>query len=163
MKKHLLSLLCLLVFALPGLADTYSLVMSEQGWSNAQKITSVGNNDITIQFVKNSGIDPAYYTSGSNLRIYGGNAITFTPKQNVTITEVKFTVTSEKYNNLSKVSIGNLTKPSKTEAKWEGEATSAFTINNDNSSQTRIKSLIVTYTSNSLPITCTPPYFQYCA
>lgn len=61
---------------LPEGAITKNFVVSEQGYANAETITSVTITDgITVTFDKgnNTSNPPKYYSSGSAIRCYGGN------------------------------------------------------------------------------------------
>jgi len=73
---------------------------SEFGFANAQTFPS-GDIDDNISFTtekNNSGTDPAYYSSGTNIRLYPGNgnggSITLTPTNGATITAVEFYASS---------------------------------------------------------------------
>ena len=54
------------------------VVFSEQGYSNADDVTTVKLADVTITFDKGTGSNaPKYYDSGTAVRAYSGNTLTF--------------------------------------------------------------------------------------
>ena len=97
MKKHLLTLLCLLCLGLPALAATETLVMSQQGWTNGQDLSqqTIDAKSCDVSFKQNSGSNPPkYYNSGTEVRLYAGSnkgcSFTVTQKKGVTISKVTF-------------------------------------------------------------------------
>ena len=53
------------------------VTFSEQGYANAEKVTSYVGETFSITFAKGSGsTDPAYYDSGTQLRLYANNTMT---------------------------------------------------------------------------------------
>lgn len=117
---------------------TKSLVMADAGLSNAADIANVQIGAVTLNGEKgtNSSNTPKYYDTGSNMRVYSGNKITFACEEN--ITSIKFTYTSNYETGLS-ASVGALNGTT-----WTGKTTSvSFT--NTVSSQVRITAVEVTY------------------
>lgn len=127
-----------------GEGGTETIVFADCGWSNGQKVTTYTKGDITLTFAKNGGSsDPAYYTSGSALRLYASNQLTVS---GATITNIEFEFV-DTYSHFTSVEPGTYTAPT-----WTGNSDNVvFTSDpNKNSSgkneQTRIVSMTVTYT-----------------
>ncbi len=82
MKQYLrFTLLLLLSFVLGGgysLAQDETIVFFDQGYSNGKTLTSETTNgtNCKITYAKGSGNAPAYYDSGSAVRIYKGGSFT---------------------------------------------------------------------------------------
>lgn len=54
-----------------------TIVMSEQGFENQQKVESINQSKLNISFNKGEGSTyPAYYTSGESVRLYSKNKMT---------------------------------------------------------------------------------------
>ena len=83
------------------LADGYREVMIDfpaMGYANATEITEIKKDGLTMAFDKGDNSNgPKYYTSGTAVRLYGGNSVTITGG---TISTVKLTLGSgEEYDN----------------------------------------------------------------
>ena len=108
-----------------------TFVFSEMGYSNAEKITEVQGTDVTLTLDKGPSTDPAYYTTGSALRLYNRNTMTVTSTTK-TIEKVVFTFsgTSYTFNSLkspaTSFSSGKY-EESGTTGTWTG-STSEFTV-----------------------------------
>ena len=115
-----------------------SVRFSELGFTNAQVISSINvDSNVTINASKASGAtNPAYYDSGTNLRIYSNNTLTFTSLIN--ITRIEFSFSSGYANGLS-ASAGTLSN-----GVWTGSAAS-ITFTNAGGSQVRITQVNITY------------------
>ena len=129
---------------LSGEEATVTITFADCGWSNSEKVTSYTKDDITLTFAKNGGSsDPAYYTSGSALRLNASNQLTVS---GATITKIEFEFASDSYSHFTSAEPGTYVAPT-----WTGNADSVvFTSDpNKNSSgkneQTRIVSMTVTY------------------
>ena len=126
----------------PELADfTSSFDFSAQGYENGKEIAEVSFDDITIVFDKGSNSNsPKYYTSGTAVRVYGGNSFTVTAKGK-TITAIAFVYGSgESNDNKIDANSGTFTSPN-----WTGSAQSiVFTIGGT-SGHRRIKTIAVKY------------------
>lgn len=127
-----------------GEGGTETIVFADCGWSNGQKVTTYTKGDITLTFAKNGGSsDPAYYTSGSALRLYASNQLTVS---GATITNIEFEFV-DTYSHFTSVEPGTYTAPT-----WTGNSDSVvFTSDPEKNSsgkneQTRIVSMTVTYT-----------------
>lgn len=72
------------------------MVMSEQGWENAQKIPGFKLSDGTVIALSTASgtSDPAYYNSGTTLRVYLNNTITIEGSKEIS----KITFETDVYN-----------------------------------------------------------------
>ena len=92
-----------------------TFVFADQGYSNAQVITS-GSIDNNISFTCAQGnsttAGPAYYDSGTNLRFYyssdgHGSEMTLTPAPGYAITGLEITTSGSSYNPTVKYEVDN--------------------------------------------------------
>ena len=116
-----------------------TLDFSSKGYTNAQEITSVEQDDITVRFDKgtNNNNPPKYYTSGKAVRAYGGN--TFTVSSDNTITQITITFGSDDGTNEITTDSGNYS-----DGTWTGSANEiTFTIGGSSGNR-RIASIAVT-------------------
>ena len=106
---------------------TVNLVMSEQGYSNGQVVTSISfysNNSETITATPAKGThkssSPAYYDNGQALRFYTGNTLTITSsKQNIIAVHFEFKdITS--YPGPFSANVGTYTQSSEDGGNWTG-------------------------------------------
>ena len=139
------------------LSDTYTF--SENGFENAEKVTSIEIGDISVVFSKAEGsTDPAYYNSGTALRLYMHNTMTFSAPDGAVISGIDFALAGGNWN-LSEVT------PSTGDAEfsfeeqsgnWTGSAQDVtFTLGDkidDKSTQLRIVSITVTYTPGQVAV-----------
>ena len=79
-----------------GEEKTVSVTFSELGYSNGQAFSSYAlDNVITVSASKaNGGSAPAYYNTGTALRLYGQNILTISAKDGYTIKSIKITAQS---------------------------------------------------------------------
>ena len=122
-------------------------VAADQGYANATVITAFNiDSNITATLDKANGTTaPAYYNTGSALRIYGKNTMTIKGGENVkSIDKIEFTFVSANYAGGLKSDPATYTVEGTT-GTWVGEADSIFFIN-DTTSQSRIKQITVYYT-----------------
>ncbi len=156
MKKFLLSFFFITLIAGLVKAETASITFSEARYENAQKITTVALNDnISLLFSKGSGSsDPAYYNTGTALRLYGNNEMLVKAAKGFNITEFVVTLTDGKYNNTLvngyTISSGEITK-SNNVYTWTGEAQEITLKNGGPSGHSKIVSVSVTY-STAAPV-----------
>ncbi len=148
--KQFFLLVLLLVGSTTGaLADEVTITLSEQGYSNEQKIASTTSGDVTLTYNKGtSSTDPAYYNVGTGVRVYAGSNMTITANSN-TITKV--IVTFAKNNNPTIYINSNGTNTStetESPAEWVGSATEVY-FNVTNKGHARIQSVAVTYEGTS--------------
>ena len=123
-------------------ATNHKIVTSELGKPNATVITSLKFGAVTATFDKgsNSGNAPTYYTSGTALRAYAGNTITFTGAVGITITEIKFTFGSSDGSNAILADSGTFSTDT-----WTGASNEVvFTIDGTKGNR-RLAAIEVTY------------------
>ena len=116
---------------------------TKMGYSNAQEITTVtvGEEDqVTIKFDKGSNSNtPKYYTSGTAIRAYGGNTITFTAPANLKIQKIVITFSSGEGTNEITADNGTWTSPT-----WTGSADTVVLTIGGTSGHRRIQSITIT-------------------
>jgi len=132
---------------------TASWVAAEQGYENAQDITGFDIDDnISVTIAQNEGSNAAkYYTSGSALRLYDKNSITFTAGENVeSIVKIVLNYTADNYSGLITATPEGYTVSAST-GTWSGDATTVTFVNDKDlfgetsNKQARIKSIDVYY------------------
>src|SRR5574344_691932 len=85
MKKFLLTMIATLALALAANATVTTIDFSAQGYANAQAVTSLTVDPLTLTFAKGSGgTAPTYYTTGTGLRLYTSNTLTVTCVNKIT-------------------------------------------------------------------------------
>ena len=144
-KSWLLLMLCMVVgVGSASAADvTETIVLSQQGYENAQKVSSTSGKVVTLTYT-DGGTATAYYNTGTGVRVYAGGKMTITA-DGKTITNVSITHSQEKTPTVSFSSNGTTTASSTgTPATWEGSATSVD-FNVANKGHVRIQSVEVTY------------------
>ena len=154
----IMAALALLVFMMPSLAgwgQTASVTFSEQGYSNQQEIAEVTFGDVTATFNKGTNSNaPKYYTSGTAIRVYGGNYVTITAGDE-TITAITITFGSGDGSNEITSDVGTYSNGS-----WTGSATSVkFTVGGTTGNR-RFAGLSVTYGGGTPTPTCATPTFS---
>ena len=123
-----------------------SFDFSKQSYSNEQIITTVPLNDSNVSVVCNDNGQtnvPKYFTSGSALRIYTGNSITFATKSgsNAKIVRIEFTFATGSGSGNYPSALSTITN-TYSNGVWSGDASSIeFTL----SAQSRIVSFVVSY------------------
>ena len=122
-----------------------TVAFDQQGYSNQQEITSYVGTDFSISFNKGSNSNaPKYYTSGSAIRMYGGNymVITGTTK---TIAEITLTFGTNDGTNAISADSGTWASPT-----WTGSANSVKLTIGGSSGNRRLAGIDVTF-SNGTP------------
>ena len=132
----------LVVWASGFAQDTETIDFSSKGYSNAQKISKVLGENVTLTFTANGGTAPTYYNSGTAIRLYKKNILNISSTK--TIVGIDFELTQ---GNLTKSSFNSGTYNGTTN-KWSGEATN-IKITNNTDDQVRLKKLIITYKATS--------------
>jgi uncharacterized repeat protein (TIGR02543 family) len=121
--------------------DVETFTFSELGFGNADDVTTVVGDDVTLTFGQgtNANNAPKYYTSGTAVRMYSGNTleVALNDQEGETrITAIDFTFVSNSYT-------GSL-------QNWTGSETSvSFT--NTASGQARIQVIAVTFSEGGTP------------
>lgn len=132
----------LVVWASGFAQDTETIDFSSKGYSNAQKISKVLGENVTLTFTANGGTAPTYYNSGTAIRLYKKNILNISSTK--TIVGIDFELTQ---GNLTKSCFNSGTYNGTTN-KWSGEATN-IKITNNTDGQVRLKKLIITYKATS--------------
>ena len=144
--------------ALPALADEVTFDFTQQNYSNAQEMGEVKlDNLVTATFAKgsNTSNSPKYYTSGTAIRMYGGNTVTISVPVEYKLESIVFTIGKDKntlkqFLSNSSANCGNFDFTSSTEeASWTAPASNTtsvtFTNGNTTSGQSRITTVKVVY------------------
>lgn len=140
--RPFLTLLMLVVWVSGFAQDTETIDFSSKGYSNAQKISKVLGENVTLTFTANGGSAPTYYNKGTAIRMYDNNILNISSKK--TIVGIDFELTQ---GNLNKSCFNSGTYNGTTN-KWSGEATK-IKITNNTDDQVRLKKLIITYKATS--------------
>ena len=140
--RSFLTLLMLVVWVSGFAQDTETIDFSSKGYSNAQRISKVQGKNVTLTFTANGGTAPAYYNSGTAIRMYAKNILNISSTK--TIVGIYFELTQ---GNLKKSCFNSGTYNGTTN-KWSGEATN-IKITNKTNDQIRLKKLIITYKATS--------------
>ena len=140
--RSFLTLLMLVVWVSGFAQDTETIDFSSKGYSNAQKISKVLGENVTLTFTANGGSAPTYYNKGTAIRMYDNNILNISSKK--TIVGIDFELTQ---GNLTKSCFNSGTYNGTTN-KWSGEATK-IKITNNTDDQVRLKKLIITYKATS--------------
>ena len=164
-KKRIISLILMLTLLVSSLVigaitasaeTTKTFTSSQQGYTNGTVVD--GNTikiDDNVSFVLQKGTGstaPAYYTSGSSLRWYGGNTLTITPSNNFSIKTIVITTTSTSYTftegntKVSNATVSGLGSKTVTLTPTNGSENIVLT-NTASSGHARIQSIKVTYVS----------------
>ena len=124
--------------------ETETITLSEQGYSNEQKVSSTVGTVVTLTYT-DGGTPTAYYNTGNGVRVYAGGKMTVTANGS-TMSKVVVTYAKNNSPTISWSSDGtNTTADTGTPATWEGSATSVD-FNVSNKGHARIQSVAVTYT-----------------
>ena len=123
-------------------ATNYKIVASELGVGNGVAVTILKFGAVTATFDKgsNSGNAPTYYTTGTAIRAYAKNTITFTGAVGITITEIKFTFATGEGNNAITASSGTFSTNT-----WTGASNEVVFTIGGSSGHRRIATIEVTY------------------
>ena len=119
--------------------NTETIDFSAQGYSNGDSVPSFKGQNVTITFDKGSNKnDPKYYTTGTAVRVYGGNEFTFSSSK--AITAINFTFSSGEGTNEISADKGTFK-----DNGWTGSATSVkFTVGGTTGHR-RIKAVAITF------------------
>lgn len=135
---------------------TASIDFSNQGYANAQEITSaVIDDNVSVTFDKGTNSNaPKYYNSGTAIRCYGGNFFTVACTSG-NLTDITLTFGSSDGSNAITTDVESFVSPT-----WTGEARSVtFTIGGTSGNR-RIMGISVTYSSGISQPTCAIPTFD---
>ncbi len=134
-------------------ASVVTIDMSAQGYSNSQSVNgkSITSGDATVTFSKGSGSTaPAYYTTGTAVRIYGGNTLTISTGEEMNIKKIVMTFASgssyQPSNETFSVNTGSATAGATT--TWTGEGENIVITHNATSGHWRLKTMQITIESS---------------
>ncbi|MDE6234115.1 MAG: hypothetical protein K2M56_00010 [Muribaculaceae bacterium] len=156
MKKFLLSLATVAI-ATGASAESVTVSFPDLGYSNSEKVTTVATNDpnIAIECAKadnTNGTAPAYYDTGTGVRLYTGNTMTITGADGCEITKIEFKAQSLSYVLKGSVNTGKLEVPTYLSPAdrsmftvWTGSASEVVVTA---SATCRIQTIEVTYESD---------------
>jgi hypothetical protein len=138
-------------------AATETITFKDLGYDNAAEVTTVTSGDVTLTFDKGTNsLPPKYYSTGSGVRTYANNTITFAVPEGNSITKVEFTVAGTGYSlKNSTVSEGTLADAEAVNSTWTGAANS-FVLTSGGT--TRIQVIAVTYAVLSDNFVATPTF-----
>ena len=113
--------------------------LTKQGYSNQQVVNTVVKNPINVEFKQSTASNPpAYYTTGTAVRVYGGGY--FTVSSDKTIVKVALTFGSGEGNNTITTDCGSFSTDT-----WTGRSNSVkFTVGGTSGNR-RIQKLTITY------------------
>lgn len=175
MKKILLSVLMLAAgMTAANAADAY-ISFPDQGWANQYDLDgqTVNADQVAITFSVGAGqTTPKYYTSGTSVRLYAGNTISFAVPDGGTITKIDMELRDYSYNKADDdsgytASSGTFTADpyDAYTASWEGSAQNVtITVNNEQNSagkwpQFHIRAITIVY-SAGVETECAAPRFS---
>lgn len=158
--KSLVAILLVMLMAVGSLfAEEVTVTFSEQGYTNAEVVTSLSVNDLSLTFDQgtNTSSVPKYYNTGQAIRLYGGNTMTVTV-DNATITAISLTFGTGDNSNEITTNVGTYENGS-----WTGNENSVVFTVGGTSSHRRFAALTVTYTTSTpeppTPIVVSVPTF----
>lgn len=135
---------------------------SKQGYADASEVTKIESGKVTVTFDKGSNSNSSkYYTSGTAIRVYGGNTFTVSVPEGSIISKITLTFGKSDGSNKIKVDGGKFENNS-----WSGSANSVtFTIDGTTGNR-RLQTITVEFTAKNcnhffgewqttIPETCT--------
>lgn len=162
MTKKLRLMMTMLLMAVMGSmwaeTVTETITLSEQGYANAQLVSSTQGEVVLLTFNQGtSSTAPAYYNTGTGVRVYAGGNMTV-KADGKPISKVIVTFTKTNSPTISMSSDGTDTSVSGTSSpvSWEGDATEVY-FNVTNSGQARISKVEVTYDASGSASTVAKP------
>ena len=137
------------MLAIGAWAET--VVFSEQGYDNAQEVTSYVGTDFTVTFNKGTNSNaPKYYTTGAAIRVYGGGYFTVSSSTK-TISQIVIGYGSGDGSNAITTDVETFDG-----STWTGSASSVTFTVGGTSGQRRIASIDVTFDEGTTPSIATP-------
>ena len=144
--KKLFSLLFVALLATTAWAQTVVTIdFTAQGYENAQDVTTLTQDGITLTFDQgsNTSSSPKYYTTGTAVRLYGGNTMNIASDgANITSVVFNFASTSNTMNNPS-VDTGSYSETGAT-GTWTGDAQNFTITRGGTRGHARVQSIEVT-------------------
>ncbi len=131
-----------------------TITLSEQGYSNQEAVSSTTSGAVTLTYNQGESANaPAYYNTGSGVRVYAGGNLTVTANDK-TMTKVVVTYGKDKSPTVTGTPDGwpqTITSP----ATWEGSATEVV-LNVSDKGHIRIQKVEVTYVDGDTPTPTEP-------
>lgn len=122
-------------------AATVTYTPSEQGYTNGEAIETATVDGVVFDFSKGSGNNaPAYYNTGTALRLYGGNTATITAPEGNAISEIVFSFATGEGTNAITANVGTFET-----STWTGDSKSVTFTVGGTSGHRRFASITVTY------------------
>lgn len=134
----------------PGDGEDVTIVWADQGYENAQDLTTFTQDGITYSFSAGSNSNaPKYYVTGTAIRLYGGNSMTLSVPEGTLMTQVVFTVgSSNPFNAASTASVGTFNVENATWTSTAGAQSVTFT-QGGASGHVRIEKMVITLVSGT--------------
>ncbi len=160
--KKIFSLLFVALLAMPAWADTVvTLDFSAQGYENSQQIHELTIDGVTVTFDKgtNTNNPPAYFNTGTAIRLYPGNSMTVSAGQN--LKKIDFTFGSGDNSNNILCDVGSYNKAGKQWTIGSSDPSTSVVFSIDGTSgHRRIMQLVVTMEEADPVLELVPPVFE---
>lgn len=142
----MMTLLCVSAWA----ADE-TVVFADQGYANGDAVESYTGTDFAIAFNKGTNSNaPKYYTTGSAIRVYGGNYFTVSSTTK-TISKIELAFASGEGTNAITTDVETYTG-----GTWEGSANAVTFTVGGTTGHRRIASVAVTFAAGEAPAVSVP-------
>jgi hypothetical protein len=152
--RWLVMLLAMIVSVGAWAEKVVTITLSEQGYSNQEAVSSTTSGAVTLTYNQGESANaPAYYNTGSGVRVYAGGNLTVTANDK-TMTKVVVTYGKDKSPTVTGTPDGwpqTITSP----ATWEGSATEVV-LNVSDKGHIRIQKVEVTYVDGDTPTPTEP-------
>ena len=160
--RKLLTLFASVLLTSATWAATVEIDFSQQGYSNAQEVTTLTVSGVTVTFDKGSTTTtPKYYDTGTAVRVYSSNTVTVSASEN--INKIEFTFSGSSYN-FAHGSGNDATTDTGTYAEegsagtWTGGAGSVTITLPGGSGHARLQKMVVTTGGAAVVTTATPTF-----
>ena len=135
------------------MADQITVTWENEGFSNAEDVSTVTKTPVTFTFDKGTNSNgPKYYTSGKAIRFYGSNTLTISVSQGYELTSVVLTTPTgnNAVNDESTVTNGTIAIDGGTTTLTANANVSSMTMTEGGAKgHARIQSIVVNYTAVS--------------
>ena len=149
--KKFLSLLMMTLLCVSAWAADETVVFADQGYANGDAVESYTGTDFAIAFNKGTNSNaPKYYTTGSAIRVYGGNYFTVSSTTK-TISKIELAFASGEGTNAITTDVETYTG-----GTWEGSANAVTFTVGGTTGHRRIASVAVTFAAGEAPAVSVP-------
>lgn len=149
--KKFLSLLMMTLLCVSAWAADETVVFADQGYANGDAVESYTGTDFAIAFNKGTNSNaPKYYTTGSAIRVYGGNYFTVSSTTK-TISKIELAFASGEGTNAITTDVETYTG-----GTWEGSANAVTFTVGGTTGHRRIASVAVTFAAGEAPAVSDP-------